>query len=138
VATKVKRLEFAIALDRAGRLSAEGCPPIELREEWTAEHLLLAALARCSATSLRHHARRAGMDLVTGASASGTVTRREEDGRYAFVEIECRLDVELDPAPPGEELAALLTKAERDCFIGASLRVEPVYRWRVNGRDVQY
>ena len=134
--TKVKRLDFAVALDRAGRLSAENCPPIDLSDEWTAEHLVLAALARCSTTSLRHHARRVGAALVANASASGTVTKREEDGRYAFVEIECRVDVELEPVPPGDELAALLMKAERDCFIGASLRVEPDYRWRVNGEDM--
>ena len=34
-----------------------------------------------------------------------------------------------DPA----ELAALLAKAERDCFVGASLKPSPRYRWRVNG-----
>ena len=44
---------------------------------------------------------------------------REDDGRFAFVEIEVRLDVELTPAPA--DLEALLAKAERDCFIGASL-----------------
>ena len=43
------------------------------------------------------------------------------------------LDLELDPAPPGEELAALLAKAERDCFVGASLKPSPRYNWRVNG-----
>jgi hypothetical protein len=35
--------------------------------------------------------------------------------------------------PPGDELPALLSKAERDCFIGASLKPSPRYRWRVNG-----
>ena len=32
-----------------------------------------------------------------------------------------------------ETLRELLSKAERDCFIGASLAVKPTYRWRVNG-----
>ena len=45
-----------------------------------------------------------------------------------------QLDLELDPEPPPEELEALLAKAERDCFVGASLTVEPAYSWRVNGR----
>ena len=31
--------------------------------------------------------------------------------------------------PPGDELAALLAKAERDCFVGASLKPSPSYRW---------
>ncbi len=62
------------------------------------------------------------------------MTRRESDGRYAIVEAELELAVELEPQPGGEQLAELLAKAERDCFVGASLRVEPAYRWTVNGR----
>jgi uncharacterized OsmC-like protein len=135
-AVRAKRFDYAVAVDRAGRASAEGHAPFELAEEWTPEHLVLAGLWRCSVTSLRHHAERAGIDLVASGSASGTVTKREGDGRYAFVELECRIDVELEPAPPGEELTALVLKAERDCFVGASLTVKPTYRWRVNGADL--
>jgi organic hydroperoxide reductase OsmC/OhrA len=133
---KAKRLEYAAALDRAGRASAEGGPPLPIPEDWTAEHLVLAGLARCSLTSLRYHAHRIGADVAGSASASGVITKREEDGRYAFVEVECRLDVELEPVPPGDELEALLIKAERDCFISASLTAATRYRWRVNGREV--
>jgi uncharacterized OsmC-like protein len=137
VATRVKPREYAIAVDRAGRLTAEGRAVVDLADPWTPEHLVLAGLAVCSVTSLRFHAQRANIDLVATASASGTVTRREEDGRYAFVEVDCRLVVELDPAPPGDELTALLVKAERGCFVGASLTAKPHYRWVVNGREVE-
>jgi hypothetical protein len=65
------------------------------------------------------------------------VTRRDDDGRYAFVEIECGLDVELDPAPEGDALEELLEQAEWGCFIGASLTVSPRYEWRVNGEVVR-
>lgn len=61
------------------------------------------------------------------------MARREDDGRYAFVELECRIDVELEPEPSADEVSALLAKAERDCFVGASLTARPGYRWRVNG-----
>ena len=61
------------------------------------------------------------------------MTRRSDDGRYAFVEIGVELALELDPVPPGDELAALLVKAERDCFVGASLEPSPSYHWTVNG-----
>jgi hypothetical protein len=71
------------------------------------------------------------------AHASGMVTKREEDGRFAFVEIVCGLDVDLDPLPEGDKLAELLALAERDCFIGSSLSVGPRYEWRVNGRPVE-
>ena len=133
---RAKTLEFEAQLDRGGRVSAEDCPALELPDEWTAEHLVLAALLRCSLTSLRHHAERAGLDAVGSGTASGAVTKREEDGRYAFVEIETSFDVEIAPAPDANALAELLAKAERDCFIGASLRVKPSYRWRVNGGDI--
>ena len=74
---------------------------------------------------------------MTGiAAADGVVTRRDEDGRYAFVEVGCRLDVELDPLPDREGLAELIELAERDCFMGASQTAPPHYLWRVNEEDV--
>jgi len=57
------------------------------------------------------------------------VTKRKGDGRYAFVEIGCAIDAELSPRT--NEVDDLLLKAERDCFVGASLTVEPRYDWRV-------
>ena len=62
-------------------------------------------------------------------SGRALVTQRESDGRYAIVEIEVELEIALEPQPGEDELAALLAKAERDCFIGASLTVKPTYRW---------
>jgi organic hydroperoxide reductase OsmC/OhrA len=92
---------------------------------------VLAGLVRCTLVSLRHHARRAGIEVEAAGSASGMVTRREDDGRYAFVEISVQLRLELDPAPGDDQLTELLAKAERDCFIGASLKVAPSYEWIV-------
>ena len=131
-----KQFRYAVAQDRAGRVSAEGGTDLELETAWTPEHLVLAGLVRCTLESLRYHARRVGIDFVARASGSGRVTKREEDSRYAFVEITVELDLELEPEPPAEELGALLAKAERDCFVGASLTVEPAYSWSVNGRSL--
>lgn len=133
---RAKLLEFEASIAKDGRLSAEDCPPLRLPPEWTAEHLLLAAVLRCTLTSLRYHARRVGADTEGGGSARGTITKRAEDERYAFVEIEASLEVELRPEPPEDEVRSLLAKAERDCFIAASLTVKPRYAWRVNGRGV--
>ena len=133
MAAKAKEFRYAIGLDRTGRVTADGHSPLDLDATWTPEHLVLAGLVRCTLQSLRFHAAPLGIDFVANASAAGTVTRRPDDGRYAFVEIEVKLDLELDPAPPGEELTALLAKAERDCFVGASLKPSPSYSWRVNG-----
>jgi organic hydroperoxide reductase OsmC/OhrA len=134
MAMRAKRFEYAIELDREGRLAAEGCPPLSLGEEWTADHLLLAALARCTVHALRHHAQKAELRFAGSAEASGVVTKREEDDRYAFVEIDCAIEAELEPEPGADQLKELIFRAERDCFVGASLTVKPDYRWTVNGR----
>ena len=130
---KAKEFRYAIGLDRAGRITADGSAPLDLDDAWTPEHLTLAALAGCTLQSLRFHADRAGVDFLATASASGLVTKRPGDGRYAFVELNVEIDLELEPVPAREELTALLAKAERDCFVGASLSPSPAYRWRVNG-----
>jgi uncharacterized OsmC-like protein len=137
VAVTAKVFDYAIELDRSGRMWAEGRGALQADDVWSPDHLLLAALARCTLQSLRYHAGRAGLDSVGSAEASGRVTRREDDGRYAFVELDCSLDVELDETPPETELRGLLARAERDCFVGASLTVAPRYRWRVNGNVVR-
>ena len=132
--TRAKRFEYAVSVDPDGRAVAEGGAPLVVPEEWTPEHLVLAALVRCTLKSLAYHARRAGISVSAGGTATGAVTRREADGRYALVEAECSLDVTLDPLPGHADVAELLAKAARDCFVGASLRAEPRYEWRVNGR----
>ena len=133
MAGRAKEFRHAIGLDRTGRVTADGQSPLDLDAAWTPEHLVLAGLVRCTLQSLRFHAAPLEIDFVAEGSAAAVITRRADDGRYAFVEIDVKLDLELDPVPPGEELAALLAKAERDCFVGASLKPSPQYRWTVNG-----
>jgi len=128
-----KRFEHSVALDQDGRARAETGVELGVPEEWTAEHLVLAGLIRCSLASLIFFAKQQSMEVTGSGSAEGVVTRRDEDGRYAFVEIECGLDVELEPAPEEKSLKELLEQAEWGCFIGASLTVKPRYEWRVNG-----
>jgi organic hydroperoxide reductase OsmC/OhrA len=71
------------------------------------------------------------------ADADGVVTRRDEDGRFAFVETRVALDVQVEPALEDEELGKLLDSAEYGCFIGASLTAKPTYEWHVNGEQVR-
>jgi uncharacterized OsmC-like protein len=133
VAAKAKEFRYGVELDRAGRVAADGQAPLDLDPAWTPEHFVLAGLVRCTLQSLRHHAERAGIDFVASATANARVTKRDDDERYAFVEIAVDIELEIEPLP--EDLRALLDKAERDCFVGASLRPSPRYRWRVNGAD---
>jgi len=132
-----KRFEYAASLDAEGGLLAGGEAPLVPGEPWTPEHLVLAGLMRCTLKSLRFHAERESVTVRGNAAAEGVVSKREEDGRYAFVEIEVGLDVELDPLPEEGALVELLDVAERDCFVGASLTAPPRYEWRVNGEVVR-
>ncbi len=102
---------------------------------WSPEHLVLTGLCRCVLTSFRYHARRAGHEPVSSGTAHAVVTRREEDGRFAMVETRLDLAVTIEPAPAADDVRALITKGERDCFIAASLTVKPDYHWTVNGED---
>jgi organic hydroperoxide reductase OsmC/OhrA len=133
VTVRAKHFEYWITLDEDG-LTADG-QPIQLADA-SAEHLLLAGLARCSISSLAYFARQRNVEATASAYASGTVTRREEDDRYGFANIECRMDVELGGELREDELRTLLQSAEWGCFVGASLRPAPRYKWRVNGRDL--
>jgi organic hydroperoxide reductase OsmC/OhrA len=133
--TRPKVFRHSGALEADGTILAEGAAPVDLPEGWTAEHLLLAALARCTAKSLRYHAR--DLDVTAAATTSSTMTRREEDGLYGLVDVEIEVEVALEPEPPPEQLLELLERAARSCFIGNSLTVRPTYRWRVNGREVK-
>ncbi|MFL5942351.1 MAG: OsmC family protein [Gaiellaceae bacterium] len=137
MAVKAKKLQYAVELSPAGELTEENGVPLETPAEWSPEHLLLAALVRCSLKSLRHHAPRAGVDVRAATGSARTlVTKRATDGRYAVVETDVELAVELEPEPGPPELSDLLGLAERDCFIGSSLTAEPRYRWTVNGRRI--
>jgi uncharacterized OsmC-like protein len=129
---KAKEFRYAVDLDEGGLLRAEDGTPLDADPAWSPEHLLLAALVRCSLKSLGYHARRATIEVADAHGfARALFTKREHDERYAAVETEVELAVRLTPKPAGEELAELLAKAERDCFIGASLTIKPAYRWTV-------
>jgi organic hydroperoxide reductase OsmC/OhrA len=130
MAAKSKEFRHAVDLRDGGPLRTEDGTALEVEPAWSPEHLLLAALIRCSLKSLAYHAghRRITVEHPHG-SARSLITKRETDDRYAVVELEVDLDVRLSPQPGETELAELLAKAERDCFIGASLTVKPTYRW---------
>ncbi len=135
MAAPAKTFSYDVSVDRGGAAtSSEGGSPLPNEEAWSPEHLVLAGLARCTLTSLDHHARRVGIESGGTAQARGEVTQRTTDGRYAFVRVKVDADVTLEPQPAN--VRELLSKAERDCFVGASLTAKPRYRWTVNGEEV--
>jgi organic hydroperoxide reductase OsmC/OhrA len=137
MAVKPRVLQFDVTVDRAGDArSALGGTPLPREAEWWAEHLVLAGLVRCTLASLDYAARRAGVNVVSSGSAHGVVTRRDEDGLYALVEISTSLDVQLAPTLEPDGLHGLLTKAEHGCFVSNSLTAKPTHRWIVNGEEI--
>jgi organic hydroperoxide reductase OsmC/OhrA len=125
-----KVFEYAVDVDRVGRMTIPGGASVDPAEGWMPDHLLLAALVTCSIESFRFHARRAGHEVAASGEAQGTVTQRESDGRYAFDQIAVRIDAQLTPRPTDTQ--DLISKAERDCFVGASLTIKPEYTWHVS------
>jgi organic hydroperoxide reductase OsmC/OhrA len=130
MAVTAKTFEYAVELDRGGRMTIPGGGQLLPPEGWSADHLLLAALVRCSIDSFAYHARRGGHDVSASGSAHGTITKAGDDDRYRFVSIEVRIDAQL--VPRTSDVDALIAKAERDCFVGASLTVKPEYEWHVS------
>lgn len=135
MSARAKSFSYAVSVDRDGAARSEkGGAPIPADDAWAPEHLVLAGLARCTLTSLRYHADRDKIEVTGDADAKGEVAPRDTDGRYAFIRIKVELDVTLDPAPSSAR--ELVAKAERDCFVGASLTAKPRYRWTVNGEEL--
>jgi uncharacterized OsmC-like protein len=138
MAARPRVLEFDVSVDREGTArSGLGGSPIPSDEMWWAEHLVLAGLVRCTLTSLSYAARKANLEVAAEGRAHGTVTKREADGLYAFVEIESSYVVELTPAPDRPAVREVLALAERGCFVGNSLTARPRYHWVVNGKAVE-
>jgi organic hydroperoxide reductase OsmC/OhrA len=133
---ETKRFTYDVLLEDGGVLLADGAGAIDPPEAWKPDHFLVAALLTCTLQSLRYHADRAGLEASGRGEGRALVTKRAEDQRYAVVEIVVSYDIALESDPGDERVAELLAKAERDCFVGASLIVEPGYRWNVNGRTV--
>ena len=134
MSARAKSFDYAVSLDSTwDARSDRGGGVIAGADEasWTPEHLVLAGLVRCTLQSLRFQVDRSEVDFLASATASAKVTRRPGDGRYAFVEIDVKLAVELDPKPEQAALDELLALAERDCFVGASLTAKPRYLWNV-------
>jgi organic hydroperoxide reductase OsmC/OhrA len=100
--------------------------------DWSPEHLFLASLQSCTMLSFLAHCAHNGVEVVSYRSqASGDLSRREEDRRYAFQRIALIINVVV--AGGHAPLAQSLTdKAHRDCFITASTTADVEAAWRIS------
>jgi organic hydroperoxide reductase OsmC/OhrA len=130
------RRDYGVELSRDGTLVTDRGRTLDAPPGWMPEHLVLAALARCTVLALEFHARRASVSATATVAATGEIDQRE-DGSWGFVRLACTVDARLEPLPPAPELAGLMDRAEHGCFIGASLSPKPTYHWRVNGDELR-
>src|ERR1700675_3755409 len=110
VQPRVFEFEVTVNAQRASRSALGGSAIVREDEGWP-EHLVLAALGRGTLPSMDYSARGAGPEGE--GRARGTVTKRERDGLYAFVDIESHLGIRLDPPPEPSVAKELVTRAER-------------------------
>jgi organic hydroperoxide reductase OsmC/OhrA len=145
VPTQTKTFQYTVSLERnrgrEGRVVAGDRPEIQTAppadfpagddSRWSPEHLFLGSLETCTMLSFLAHAEHNGVP-VRGYSSEieGTVMRRSEDGRYAFVLIRHRPRVVV-PAGQRDAARAIVGKAERDCFISASTNAEIQVDWDI-------
>src|SRR3954471_10721634 len=101
MAVTAKTFEYAVEVDGGGRMTIPGGGQFVPPEGWSADHLLLAALVRCSIDSFAYHARRAGHTVTASGTAQGTITKAGNDGRYRFVAIDVRVEAQLTPRAAG-------------------------------------
>jgi len=130
VAVRAKELRYAVDLTTAGELTDENGVALDAPAEWTPEHLLLAALVRCSLKSLRYHAERRGVDVRSASGSSRTfVTKRETDERYALIETDVELVVELEDGygirMPEDEAERIKTVGQAIDFVLSHVPAHP-------------
>jgi hypothetical protein len=78
-----KELRYGVDLTTSGGLSDENGIGLDVPAEWTPEHLLLAALLRCSLKSLRYHAERRDVDVRSAFGSSRTLDMHSSRPRWS-------------------------------------------------------
>jgi organic hydroperoxide reductase OsmC/OhrA len=142
---QAKSFSYSVSLERergrlasvaaTGRTAIDTAPPEDFpagdASRWSPEHLFLASLQACTMLSFLSHAEHNGVPVKAySARTEGTVMRRVEDGRYAFVQVRQRPRVTVE-AGQREAARAIVGKAERDCFISASTTAELQVDWEI-------
>jgi organic hydroperoxide reductase OsmC/OhrA len=101
--------------------------------DWSPEHLFLASVQSCTMLSfLAHCAHRAIGVRAYRSSAHGEVSRGEDGGRYAFQRVMMSVMARVEDGRV-DDARALTDRAERDCFISASITAEVDTDWRIIG-----
>lgn len=146
---QTKTFTYTVSLsrerDRDATVRAGDRPPIPVAppedfpagdgRRWSPEHLFLGSLQSCTMHAFLSHAEHNGVSVQGYESqAEGTIMRRAEDGRYAFVFVRQRPVVTVRRGQR-DAARAIVGKAERDCFISASTNAELQVDWEIRESD---
>jgi len=112
----------------AGLPELHAAPPVAFDgpgDEWSPEHLLLAAVQACFLFTLRPVARLSKVEFTAlDATAAGTVDRA--DGAIRFTDIVLRLRLTVPAGTDPERVEHVIEKSKKACLISASWSV-PVH-----------
>jgi organic hydroperoxide reductase OsmC/OhrA len=118
-----------------GELHSDGLPslsfsaPVEFGGpggQWTPEHMMVAAAESCTLLTFFAYARRRGVKVVSYESSAKATLGRDEDGLTRFTQLVVRPVVRVEDAESATAARELLEGIAEKCFIGASLRHEPL------------
>ncbi len=115
-----------VSLSETGLPTLVSAPPTEFGgpgDQWSPEHLLVAAVADCFALTFRAIARASKLEWTAlEASAEGVLDRVDRVTKFTAVTVHATLTV---PAGTDEDKARrLLQKAEDSCLITSSMTAE--------------
>ena len=123
VAARVKELRFETRLDGTGGFRGAGGAARARRPGRGGPRPRRRSLLLAREPAPR--AGRLGVEVgATREASAGTVTRRDEDGRYAFVEVDVESTRRSIRRPTRRHRTELAT-APSGCFVGASLTAKP-------------
>ena len=108
--------------------------PTERRRRIGSMEVLLASLIALALSAGAMSAFVAGNADVIVKAAAVSDFRPTRCASHKLKKSDGPPDVTLEPRP--QSLRELVAKAERDCFIGASLTARPRYHWTVNGEEL--
>jgi len=128
--------------DLGSEVRTLGAPPVEFGapvefggagNQWTPETLLLASAEACTLLTFLAYARRRKVEVLDYVSRAEGTLGPDSSGLVRFVQITIDLEVEVE-AGQVAAAEALIGSIQGKCFVGSSLREEPILNVRVIGR----
>jgi len=130
---------------RSGELKSQGLPTLQIAappefqgrdDRWTPEHLYVGSVASCFMLTFLALAEHSKLELASlGVAAKGKLMNPDKAG-YQITEVILTPTVVVKRVEDVRRVEALVVKAERSCFISASIKSRVVVLPKVYHRQV--